>query len=95
MGMCIDCKYHEEKIFSEKKEQNGQAMFLPRGHYCNNEQYLTRDFVTGEHFFANCYKKNAFGECLLFKDKNEENITDKKQTKYTGDSDGEIINDNK
>lgn len=66
MGMCIDCKYHVEKDISSKEMRNGQTMFLPKGHYCNNEQYQTRDFVTGECFYANCYQKNGFGECILF-----------------------------
>lgn len=80
MGMCINCKYHEEKLATSREIRNGQTMFFPRGHYCNNEEYSTKDFVTGESFFANCYQKNAFGECLLFSAKSTESTEDNKET---------------
>ena len=76
MGLCIDCKFHEEKDVSYKENKNGRIIFLPRGHYCNNKEYTTTDFVTGECFYANCYQKNAFGECLLFTQKQEDGNPD-------------------
>lgn len=79
MGLCIDCKYHEEKTVSYKESRDRRIIFLPKGHYCNNKEYITNDFVTGECSYANCYQKNAFGECLLFSPKQEEVYDDKNE----------------
>lgn len=71
MGLCVDCKYHQTKNDCSDSILNRRAVFAPRGHYCTNIKNSSQDFVTGETFNANCYQKNAFGECLYFEEANK------------------------
>lgn len=74
MGICADCRHH---IYSNlslgRKPLCGKAAPPPpSGHWCTNARKQGKDFVTGETFTPDCYRLNAFGECLDFEEKEPE-----------------------
>lgn len=74
MGICTDCKHHvyTRTDLGRKPRCGRMAPPPPSGHWCTNGKKQGKDFVTGETFTPDCYRLNAFGECLDFERKEDE-----------------------
>lgn len=79
MGICNECKHHKytQLDLGRRKLCEARPAPQPSGHWCMNERKQGTDWVTGETFTPDCYKLNAFGECLDFEKAEDETGEDK------------------
>lgn len=83
MGICNECKHHRytQLDLGRRRLCGVKLAPQPSGHWCMNEKKQCTDYVTGETFTPDCYRLNAFGECLDF-----EKIEDETEEKESGTS---------
>lgn len=94
MGLCINCVYHTQ---TSRNQILPNGCLRPSGHYCSNENNYRTDFVTGEIYYADCYEKNNFEECLFYEEPIEiieDNNEESNDEETESDNTDNIIEDN-